>query len=64
MNIQCNVYTNYLYIRALIELPEVIIKALHRNALSSKDAIEICMKILEVKMESLLYILIIFKRTF
>ena len=41
-------------IRALIELPEVIIKALHRNALSSKDAIEICMKILEVKMESLL----------
>ena len=42
-------------IRALIELPEVIIKALHRNALSSKDAIEICMKILEVKIESLLY---------
>ena len=51
-------------IKALIELPEVIIKALHRNALSSKDAIEICMKILEVKMESLLYILIIFKGTF
>ena len=36
-------------IRALIELPEVIIKALRRNALSSKDAIEICIKILEVK---------------
>ena len=38
-------------IRALIELSEVVIKAILRGALNPKDAIEICKKILEVSMQ-------------
>ena len=41
-------------IRALIELSEVVIKAILRGALNPKDAIEICKKILEVSMRTYL----------
>ena len=41
-------------IRALIELSEVVIKAILRGALNPKDAIEICKKILEVGMHTYL----------
>ena len=41
-------------IRALIELSEVVIKAILRGALNPKDAIEICKKILEVRMHRMI----------
>ena len=41
-------------IRALIELSEVVIKAILRGALNPKEAIEICKKILEVSMHTFL----------
>ena len=45
-------------IRALIELSEVIVKALlrSRNTLTSKDAIEICKKIQEVYISEIISI--------
>ena len=42
-------------IRALIELSEVVIKAILRGALNPKEAIEICKKILEVSMHTFLF---------
>ena len=48
-------------IRALIELSEVIVKALlrNRNTLTSKDAIEICKKIQEVYIPEIISIIFI-----
>ena len=49
-------------IRALIELSEVVIKAILRGALNPKDAIEICKKILEVSMRT--YLKISYKKVY
>ena len=50
-------------IRALIELSEVIVKALlrSRNTLTSKDAIEICKKIQEVYISEIISIFILIR---